>query len=672
MQPTPFFLVFIIFLLIVVVIYSQWQVRRKTKALTSTLSEKEKLHRALQANEEKFRLLFQKNPEAITLTALDGRILDANNVFYRTMGYRPEDIIDRTTVDLRIWNDEADRKKFIKSLEKNGSVRNMKAEFIRKDGEIVSELVSAVPVDIDNKPHILTQGRNITEQLVKEKERILLAKAIEQSSDAVLLTDAEGKILYVNPAFEKSSGYSSDEVRGKTPRILKSGNQSREFYEKLWQTNLSGKTWKGQLTNRKKNGGLYQENITISPVKDKDGIITNFVAVKQDITSEQTLQLQLQQAQKHEAIGTLAGGIAHDFNNILGAILGYAEMIKMDLPEESQSGKDIAEVISSAQRAVDLVKQILTFSRQNSEEFQPVQIQFIVKETLKLLKASLPSTITLQQMIDSSCDPILGDPVQLHQVLINLFTNAKEALKDAKGMISVSVKQLDLNESDKVYDGPNDLPAGSYVALEVTDNGCGMDMQTMAQVFDPFYSTKNKGQGTGLGMAVSHGIIKQHGGTITVTSAPGEQTTFRILLPVVEPSTEMSAQPAFASPPRGSERIVLVDDEKFLVEVVQRELTGLGYTVQSFTDSQQALSWMQNNLTSFDLLLTDMTMPEMTGADLAAQVLRLRPELPVIVCSGFSEVLSRDEALALGIRDYLPKPVTRMQLANKLDQVLHP
>ncbi len=653
------------------IIYCRWQIRKKTRSLHELLEEETALRRSLAASEAKFRIAFTTNPDAITLNTMDGSYVEINEGFCHILGYIQEDVIGKTSFELNIWHNPADREWAVDTLLEKGSFRNLEAKFICKNGRVISGLMSATIVEIDSQPHILAITRDITERVVGEKERRLLARAIKQSSDTIIITDCQGLIQYVNPAFEYHSGYNREEALGNNPRILQSGKHSQAFYQELWETILAGKTWQGHLTNKRKDGSLLQENATISPIKDGDDKIANFVAVKQNVTHERELEQQLHQAQKLEAIGTLAGGIAHDFNNILGAILGFAEMAKLALPEESAAEDDLNEVIIAGKRAVELVKQILTFSRQNSEEFQTVNLRSIIEETVKLLKASLPSTIHLQQDIDPTCGQIKGDPTQLHQVILNLCTNAKHALSEAKGCISISL-QPGIPPLQKERIGTGAIPTRACLELIISDDGCGMDKQTMNKIFDPFFTTKAKGQGTGLGLSVSHGITQQHGGSITVTSSPGEGSSFRILLPTV--ATEEKPEPA-STPgplPPGTERIVLVDDENFLVDIVDRALSQLGYSVIPFTNSSAALNWMQHNITAFDLLLTDMTMPNVTGLDLSRNLIALRPDLPIIICSGFSESLTREQALALGVKDYLPKPITKQQLAETLHGVLHP
>jgi PAS domain S-box-containing protein len=466
-------------------------------------------------------------------------------------------------------------------------------------------LVSASPVinKVGELTHIVHIAQDITAIKKSEEDRIRLAAAIDQSSETVVITDVEGSIQYVNPAFEKLTSYSRKEAIGQNPRILNSGRHAPVFYKKMWDTLLQGNTWKGHLINKKKDGTLFEEEATISPVKNREGQITNFVAVKRDVSREVLLEKQLRQVMKMEAIGTLAGGIAHDFNNILAAILGYSEIVKAQLPDNGQIRKDIDQVICAANRASDLVRQILTFSRHTKEEFKPLNIQLIIQEVLNLIRSSLPTTIHLKENIDAANGLILADSTLIHQVLMNLCTNAKHAIGEAIGTLSVSLSEVQVTGSDIIADCPQ-LKHGAYLDFEISDTGCGMDGLTQTKIFDPFFTTKKTEKGTGLGLAVVHGIIKQHKGEITVSSKPGQGTTFHIYLPITdrEPQTERLA---IENIPRGSERILLVDDETVVAHMIQRSLHNLGYTVTAFTSSIDALDAYTKNPDDFDLVITE-------------------------------------------------------------------
>ncbi|MCF8055322.1 MAG: response regulator [Desulfocapsa sp.] len=372
---------------------------------------------------------------------------------------------------------------------------------------------------------------------------------------------------------------------------------------------------------------------------------------------------ELHQSQKLEAIGTLAGGIAHDFNNILSAILGYTEMAKGALPADSQPAKDLGKVITAGNRAAELVKQLLTFSRQGEQELQPVRIQYVIQETLKLLHASIPTTIEIREDIDYSCAPILADSTRIHQILLNLCTNAKSAMLGKGGILSVSLSEVESPETEL---GVKD---GTYLILRVGDTGHGMDRDTMAKIFDPFFTTKARGEGTGLGLAVVHGIVTKLGGQITVSSKPGKGSIFQLYFPVVgieESVKEKDSTPVVG----GKERILVVDDEAELAEMIQRMLTELGYNVTSFANSAEALQEFTRDTEAYDLVISDMTMPVLTGTELARKILSAKPGIPIILCTGFSEIMDEKKAKAMGIREYIMKPVIKSELAKRVRKVL--
>ena len=504
-------------------------------------------------------------------------------------------------------------------------------------------------------------------QYQAQEEKFRLMSAIAQASETIVITDTNGSIEYVNPTFEKTTGYRADEALGKNPRILKSGHHDKAFYQEMWQTLCAGKTWKGHLVNKRKDSTLFEEDATISPVRNRNGDIINYVAVKRDVTEEVALKKQLNHAMKMEAIGTLAGGIAHDFNNILSAVLGYAEMAKLRLAEDDPICKDLDQIIGAGHRATDLVRQILAFSRQEeNNELKPVKVQHIIKEVLKLLRPSLPTTIELRQDIDPDCGQALADPVRIHQVMMNICTNAKQAMHERQGVLTIRLSEID-GDSMIV---PLLHGQTRWLDLEIADTGAGMEPQVKERVFEPFFTTKQKGEGTGLGLSVVHGIVKSHGGEITVDSEPGEGTTFHVYLPVVDDEERNSDRTDRIVMSKGTEHILIVDDEPMLVDIMDRFLSWLGYTVTSFTDSRLALEWFTQHPDKVDLVLTDMTMPYLTGTELAKKMLAEKPQLPVILCSGYREAMNASKAEAMGIQKFLAKPVDNGILAQSVRSIL--
>jgi PAS domain S-box-containing protein len=381
------------------------------------------------------------------------------------------------------------------------------------------------------------------------------------------------------------------------------------------------------------------------------------------------LQAQLQQAQKMEAIGTLAGGIAHDFNNILGAILGYAEIAQEDSPAGSMVRKDIDQVVKASHRAKDLVKQILAFNRQAETDQIPLQPGIIIKEALKMLRSSLPTTIDIQQDIDSEAGLILADPTQIHQVMVNLCTNAFHAMEETGGTLTISLKKKTLSQNDLANE-PRVQP-GDFVQLSISDTGPGIALEVQEKMFDPYFTTKEVGKGTGMGLAIIHGIAKSYKGFINFNSKPGEGTVFHVYLPVIQdPAVHETEAVPVDFTQLGNERILFIDDEEILADVGKAMLERLGYRVTVKRNSIEALNTFQNQPNHFDLVITDQTMPGMTGSDLARRMLQIRPGMPIILCTGYSSLMSKEKALSLGIKGFAFKPLAKNDIAALVRKVL--
>jgi len=371
--------------------------------------------------------------------------------------------------------------------------------------------------------------------------------------------------------------------------------------------------------------------------------------------------------QKMEAIGTLAGGIAHDFNNILSAIIGYSELAKMKAPEGSEVTADLDQVLQAGNRATALVQQILTVSRRHKQERRPLQLRYIVKEALNLLRASLPATIEIREDLAEDAGVVNADPNQIHQVLMNLCTNAGHAMGEDGGVLTVELGNVELDEfSASPY---LDMEPGSYLRLAISDTGHGITPEIIEQVFDPYFTTKGVGEGTGLGLSVAHGIVKSHGGAIRVYSEPGEGATFNVYLPIIqeaEKQEEASEKPM----PTGSERVLFIDDEKTITDIARQMLERLGYGVVAMNSSMEALELFRAEPGGFDLVITDMAMPHMPGDKLAQELIKIRPDIPVILCTGHSKHVSEERAKEMGIRAYIIKPILRRALAEIVREVL--
>lgn len=484
---------------------------------------------------------------------------------------------------------------------------------------------------------------------------------------------ANGIIEQVNEKWCHMLGYTREELLEKSvamlyPDAAAFDRVTTEMVDKLRQ----GDSGTLEAKWRCKDGRTVDVSISYAAVETKQNHVVAFTV--QDISGQKQmeqerirLETMLRQAQKMEAISTLAGGIAHDFNNILSPILIQTEMALLDLPPGSPIKNNLDDVLEAGNRARELVKQILTFSRQDKQDRQPILISSIVKESLKLIRATLPVTIAIEQRILAVSDMVLADSSQIHQVLMNLFTNAFQAMKEKGGVLQVDLEHLELDAEASAQ--VLNLTPGAYVKLTVIDNGIGMDRATMDRIFDPYFTSREKGRGTGMGLAVVHGIVKNYGGAISVKSGPGQGACFEVYLPSLEPEGVEKAG-ALAALPEGHERVLLVDDEESIVDTMQMMLERLGYQVEAKMSSLEAFETFSAAPHDFDLVISDQTMPGMTGEEFSKKLMALRPDVPIILCTGFSHVIDEEKAKAMGIRKLIMKPVVMREMALTIREIL--
>ena len=645
-------------------------IKKSHLKLKREMEERKVTEEALRESEERFRGISHSMADWIWEVDKYGRYTFASGKVKEILGYEPEELIGKTPFELMPEDSGKRKGTYLKKVvSEKKPIVDLEHWTLTKEGDSIYLLTNGVPI-LNEKGELYGYrgvDKDITERKQAEEERVRLATAIEQAAESVVITDRDGTIQYVNPAFESITGYGRQEAVGQNPRTLKSGKHRKEFYADLWNTIASGKVWRGHFINKNKNGSLYEEEATISPIKNTSGEIINFVAVKRDVTEEIKLEDKLRQAQKMEAIGTLAGGIAHDFNNILSAIIGYTELAEYEIPEGSKTREKLKEVLKAGRRAKDLVKQILAFSRQGDQERKPLQVSHIVKEALKLLRASLPTTIEIRRNIEPDTGIIEADPTQIHQVLMNLCTNAAHAMNNKGGVLEVGIRNVKVENQDIGLEYPN-VPPGHYVLLTIRDTGHGMSAGVVERIFDPYFTTKEKGEGTGLGLAVVHGIVKSYGGVITVYSEIGKGSTFNIYFPAIEKKVEEEKETGEAIP-TGHQRILFVDDEPALVDIGRKMLEHLGHEVVVRTSSLEALEAFRNNPERFDLVISDKTMPQMTGFDLAREIKQIRPDIPIIICTGFSDTTDSDKAKAMGIIGLVMKPIVMREMAETIKRV---
>jgi PAS domain S-box-containing protein len=758
---------------------------------------------ALRTSELSYRRLFEAAQDGILILDVDtGRITDVNPFLTRLLGFSHEEMVGQTVGELSPFKDIVSNQAMLERLQKDGYVRYEDLPLKTKDRRSIAvEFVSNV-YQAGDKKVIQCNVRDITARKKSEQHLNLLNTCIANLNEIVLITEAEPvdepgpRIVFVNEAFERITGYTAAEALGRSPRFLQGEKTDRQTLDAIQHALAQRQAIRRQIINYRKDGTEYWMDMDLVPIFDAAGKCTHFVAIERDITAEKKnedqllwkttlLEAQLDssidgilvvdrlgkrilqnqrlnelwkfprhvlddpddaaqavfaanqtrnprqfaeqvtylsghpdesshdeielidgtildrnsapvrnrvgkyygrmwyfrditerrkmeskflQAQKMESIGRLAGGIAHDFNNILTAISGNLYLAKLAAADRPDIMENLESISNAARRAGDLVKQILTFSRQNKPEREPVKLNHVVLEALKLLRSSVPATIRIQTELTET-PAVLANTTAIHQIIMNLGTNAWHAMRDKAGVLKVEMQVMEV-DSDFAKTRP-DLHPGRYVQLSVSDTGWGMDRATLDHIFEPFFTTKAVGEGTGLGLAVVHGIMKSHDGGISVYSHPGEGTKFNLYFPVIE--TAAAAQEITATPiPRGhGEHILFVDDEEALASIGKKILERLGYTVTMKTSALEALAAVRDRPEPFDLVITDLTMPVMDGTKLGGQLLQIQPRLPIIISTGYSGVLTAEKAHELGFRELLIKPSTARTLGETVHRVLH-
>jgi PAS domain S-box-containing protein len=634
---------------------------------------------ALRRSEARYRAIVEDQTELISRFSPDRKLLFVNDAYCRYFGETPEELIGRDFWHHMEPGDRTMVVELLRSLDVSKPVGSIEHRVISASGEVRWQQWTDRAIFDGQEKLVEYQavGRDITQQKRVEAALRDSEKRFREMLEGVkllaVMLDDNGNITFCNSHLLGLTGWRREEVLGKNwfdiflPPEVKAGLAAL-FQEKVGDGCFPHYYENDILTRQGERRTIAWNN---SVLRDADGNVIGGTSIGEDITDRRRLEMQLRQAQKMEAIGTLAGGIAHDFNNILAAIIGYTEMVMMEVSEFSPLRRDLQQVLKAGHRARDLIKQILIFSRMESEQEKlPVQLSLIVKEAVKWIRATLPTTIEIRQNIedDSGLGVALADPTQIHQVLVNLCTNAAHAMREKGGALSIRLSTVTFEEEARLR--PPDLEPGSFLRLTVEDTGHGMATSTLDRIFDPYFTTKKTGEGSGLGLAIVHGIVKRHGGTITAHSEPGKGTVFHVYFPRIEKSRCAPENAQNEPIPGGTERILFVDDERALVAMSEKMLQRLGYHVLAKTSSIEALEAFRAQPDGFDVVITDYTMPKMTGLDLAREVMRIRPDVPVILCTGFTEKVIADEAVKAGISEFALKPLNLREIASLVRRVL--
>ena len=632
------------------------------------ISEHKRDEAALAASEVRYRRLFESAKDGILiLDAETGMVMDVNPFLVKLLGFSREQFLGKAIWELGVFKDIVANQANFAELQMNEYIRYEDKPLETVDGRRVEvEFVSNVYM-VNHRKVIQCNIRDITAHKLAEESHTRLATAVEQAVEAIIITDAAAAILYVNPGFEKTSGYTREEVIGKNPRILRSGKQDAEFYDRMWTSLSAGNAWSGRLINKRKDGTLYEEDATISPVRNAAGKIVNFVAVKRDVTHEAHLENQLRQSQKMEVVGRLAGGVAHDFNNILMAISGYCELLLLKMPHDETMRRDVLEILKAQKQGASLTRQLLAFSRKQVLEPKVFDLGVIVSSMENLLQRLIGEDINLRIQTSAEAEMVEADPNQMEQVIMNLVVNSRDAMPRG-GHLTIEVSDEELDE--EYARGHLDATPGPHVTLSLTDNGHGMDPKTLSHVFEPFFTTKGVEKGTGLGLAMVYGIVTQSRGSISVYSEPGLGTTFKIYLPRIHCAGRGIASESDVAPTGGSETILLVDDNESIRSAVGELIRIQGYNVLLASGGKEALETSRTYAGPIDLLVTDVVMPQMSGRELAEKLSAEREGIKILYMSGYTDDAVLQHGILSSDSMFLQKPATMAALLRKIRELL--
>lgn len=627
---------------------------------------------ALKRSELEKTAILESMTDLVTYQNRDMTVLWTNRAAAQSVGLTKEELVGRRCYELWPRGSEPCVGCPVRLAHETGCPQS--TEMVTPDGR--NWFIRAFPV-IDQEGYIAgvvevttdtTERKRSVRDLQESEERY--RSLFANSRDAILLTRPDGLILDANPAACKMFGWSLGEIRkiGRNGLVdVTDPRLAEALSERQYKESATA-----ELLMLRANGDKFPAEVTSTIFLDAGGqqkssmIIRDITERVQAQEEQRGLEAQLRHAQRMEAISTLAGGIAHDFNNILSAVMGYAQLAQMKLDQETEPYEDLKQVVQSANRAKLLIGQILAVGRGQEQEKQPMQLKYTVKEALNLLRSTLPSTVEIRETYDKDVGIIDADPTQMHQVLMNLCTNADHAMQENGGLLLVSLQNAEIGKGSAQLN----LMPGAYVRLSVSDTGAGMTPEIMERIFDPYFTTKKKGEGTGIGLSVVHAIVTQHGGTVLVESEPGKGSAFHVYLPSTRASEEKQKIQTETPVPTGQERILFVDDEPALAMLGKKMLEGLGYTVTAMTGSLDSLELFRSDPEGFDLVITDTTMPHMSGDILAQEMMKIRPDIPVVITTGHSRRISEKKAEELGLKGFIMKPFIVRDLAETVRKAL--
>ncbi len=629
--------------------------------------------RNLEAREALYRSLWEQSRDGLFLIR-DHKFVACNRVAEQLLGREREGIIGASPWELSPVTQPDGRDSREAALDRleaamEGDPKLFEWRHSRPDGSGIDVEVWLSRVEVGSDVFILAALRDIGARRRSEERRRLLERAVEQAAENILVTDTDGTILYVNPAFEKNTGYSFDEIIGRHPSILVSGQHDREFFEELWNTISSGRVWRGTMVNRRKNGELYHEEIVISPVVDDHGTIMAYVSVGRDITRELELERRMQLAERMETVGQMAGVVAHDFNNLLMAVQGAAHVIAMRVGDDPRLRDRIGAIQRAVEKGADLIQRLLTVSKRQVSDPQDLELGRLLTEMRPTVEAALREDIGLELVMPEKRVVVRVDPGQFERIVLNLVANARDAMPQGGHLLlELDVVVMDASAvAAKPW-----TKEGRFARLSVSDTGVGMDVATIARIFEPFFTTKDE-RGTGLGLSTVYGLVDQAGGFINVYSEQGKGSVFKVYLPIVEGEPnlgEAAPRDSTMGIPTGTETVLLVEDDEGVREGIRDMLVELGYSVIDVGDGDQALQVLEERPLAVDVVLTDIVIPGIDGGELAERARTIAPHARFVFSSGYTENVIHDRFARLPNMAYLEKPFTFAQLGRTIREVL--